>query len=260
VGTAFQAAAGNAISLNLDNPSSGWQADAGKSGTKGGDAPVHTDTYPATPGNGFPTLDNDSRNFSITVNDGTTFQGFIWSTSFSNTSGFTNGHPVAWIYDYYVNVSNPLNPDYALEFDGNQTAGAPTGQGYVLGTECNYGTNPLSGNPNVWRFWDGNLNSGHGSWNDTYNGGTALTCPLTSAGHWYHVQIYLTVDTSTFTYTIQDMRVKDTTTNTIVQDSTAAFTFKGTIDSHGNSIDIQEDGNNNHSYGATYDKLIILRW
>jgi len=56
------------------------------------------------------------------------------------------------------------------------------------------------------------------------------------------------------------MRVKDTTTNTIVQDSTAAFTFKGTIDSHGNSIDIQEDGNNNHSYGATYDKLIILRW
>jgi hypothetical protein len=257
-GAAFPAAPGNATTLNLDNPSNAWTACAGCSGTPGGDAP-HTMTYPAEPPN-FETLDNDSRDFAITSNLGSTFQGFLWFTSFSNTTGFGPNGPIAWIFDYYVNVTNPLNPDFALEVDGNQTPGAPSGEGYVLGTECNYGANPLTGHPVIWRFDDGNLNGGAGTWNDTYDGGGALSCPLTSQGHWYHVQMYFTVDASTFTYTLHNLRVKDTTLNSVVEDSGTAFTFKGVNSSHGNSLDIQLDGNQNHTYHSDFDKLTIIRW
>lgn len=254
VGTSFPAAPGNAVQVNLDNPSAGWTACNGCSGTPGGDA-QHTDTYPAVPPS-FPTIDNDSRNFSITTTDGSTFQGYLWYTSLVNSgSQYANGFPVNWIFDYYVNVSNPLSPDYALEFDANQTPGAPSGDGYVLGTECNYGANPLSGNPTIWRFWNVS------SWNDTYNGGGALSCPLTAFGHWYHVQMYFTINTGTNQYTVQNVRVTDTSTNTVVQDSSSAFSFGVTLTTgHGNSVDVQEDGNNNHTYSATYDKINIFRW
>ena len=258
VGTAFPAGPGNAITLNLDNPANGWHDCSGCSGTPGGDA-LHSDTYPALPPT-FPTIDNDSRGFSITANDGPTFQGYLWFTSFNNSAGFGPNGPVAWIFDFYANVNNPLNPDFASEFDGNQNVGAPSGKSWVIGTECNYGANPLSGHPTIWRFDDGNLNGGHGSWNDTYNGGGSLTCPMTAAGHWYHVQMYFTLDASTFTYTLRNLRVKDTTLNSVLEDDSVLFTFKGLIDNHGNSIDTQLDGNNNHSYGVTYDKIVVTRW
>src|SRR6185312_4280975 len=257
-GSAFPAAPGGAVTLNLDNPSAGWNP-CSCSGTPGGDAANPTMTYPAEPPN-FETLDNDSRDFAITSNLGSTFQGFLWFTSFSNTTGFGPNGPIAWIFDYYVNVTNPLNPDFALEADGNQTPGAPTGQSYVLGTECNYGGNPLPGNPVIWRFYDGNLNAGAGTWNDTYDGGGALACPLTSIGHWYHVQMYFTVDASTFHYTIHNLRVKDTTLNSVVEDSITAFTFKGVNKNHGNAFDVQLDGNHDHTYHADFDKLNIIRW
>lgn len=254
VGTAFPGAPGTAVSLNLDNPASGWHDCAGCSGTAGGDA-AHTDVWPAL-SPAWPSIDNDSRGFSITTSTGGTFQGFLWFTNFSNSgTQFASGFPVNWIYDYYVNVSNPLVPDYALEFDGNQTAGAPSGKGWTMGTECNYGANPLSGHPIVWRFWDVS------AWNNTYNAGGALSCPLQSYGHWYRVQMYFTLNTSAFNYTLRNVRVTDTTTNSVVQDSTAAFTFGGTLTTgHGNGIDIQEDGNNNHTYPVTYDKINVIRW
>jgi hypothetical protein len=254
VGTSFPAAPGNAVSLNLDNPSGGWTACSGCSGTPGGDA-QNSDTYPAVPPT-YPTIDNDSRNFSITTTDGGTFQGYLWFTGLTNSgSQFANGFPISWIFDYYVNISNPLNPDYALEFDANQTPGAPSGDGYVLGTECNYGANPLNGNPTIWRFWDVS------TWNDTYNNGGALSCPLTAAGHWYHVQMYFTINTGTNKYTVQNVRVTDTTLNSVVQDSSSTFSFGVTnTTGHGNSIDVQQDGNNNHTYSATYDKINIIRW
>lgn len=257
-GSAFPGAPGSAVILNMDNPSSGWQACPGCSGTPGGDA-TESMTYPAVPPN-FPTIDDDSRNFTITSFKGSTFQGFLWFTNFTNTTGFGPNGPVAWIFDYYVNVSNPLSPDSAVEFDGNQVPGSPSGDSFVLGTECNYGANPLPGNPTVWRFFDGNLGSGKGSWNDTYNSSSALSCPVSSAGHWYHVQMYFTVDAGSFTYTLHNVRVKDTNLNSILQDSSAAFTFKGVIGNHGNGIDVQLDGNNNHTYAATYDKITITRW
>src|SRR5229473_114069 len=40
----------------------------------------------------------------------------------------------------------------------------------------------------------------------------------------------------------------------------AAFTFGGTLTTgHGNGIDIQEDGNNNHTYPVAYDKINVIR-
>lgn len=266
VGASFPTAPGNAVSLNLDNNSSDpWQDcvptknPPGCSGTTGGDTSVHSDTFGGLNTNPLvQTIDNQSRQFSITTNDGATFQGFLWFAHFSDGNmgtQFVNGFPENWIFDYYVDVANPLSPDYALEFDANQTPGAPAGDGYVLGTECNYGANPLSGNPTVWRFWDVS------TWNDTYLNNNALNCPLTAAGHWYHVQMYFTIDTSTNKYTVQNVRVTDTTTNSVVQDSSTPFSFGVTTTTgHGNSIDVQEDGNNNHTYVATYDKINIIRW
>lgn len=84
---------------------------------------------------------------------------------------------------------------------------------------------------------------------------------MTSSGHWYHVQMYFTINTSTNKYTMQNVWVKDTSTNTAVQDSSSAFSFGVThTTGHGNSLDVQEDGNNNHTYSATYDKINIFRW
>lgn len=248
VGSSFPNAPGNAVTLNLDNPTAGWVACPGCSGDAGGDA-QETDTYPALPPN-YPTIDDGSRNFKITTTDGSGFQGFLWSTSFSNSgSQFANGFPVNWIFDYYVNVSNPLLGHTNVEFDGNQTNGFPSGQGVVLGTQCNYA---VSQSGIAWRFWDVSR------WNGASG---AVPCPLSSYGHWYHVQMYFTLNTSASKYTLQNVRVKDTSTNTVVEDLAPALTFGATLTTaHGNSIDIQLDGNNNQTFPVTYDKINVIRW
>jgi hypothetical protein len=248
VGPSFPAGPGNAVVLNMDNPASGWNSCSGCSGDKGGDA-GHSMTYPATPP-AYPTIDGDSRGFSITSNAGSTFQGFLWDTNFSNSgSQFANGFPVNWLFDYYVNVSNPLLAHYNLEFDGNQTNGLPAGMGYVFGTQCNYG---VSQSGIFWRFWNSSF------WDSASN---SVPCPLGSYGHWYHVQMYFTLNTGAHNYTLQNVRVKDTSTNTVVEDLAPVVTFAATnTTAHGNGIDIQEDGNNNATFPVTYDKIQVIRW
>ena len=252
VGTSFPGPSGSSVTLNLDNPAAGWNDCPGCSGDGGGDAGTHSDTYPAVPSGGYPTIDNDSRNFSIstTTNCCGSFQGFLWYTNFSNSSTqFANGYPVSWVYDYYVNVGNPLIGLTDIEFDGNQTAGLPAGWGIVLGTECNLG---ISQTGNIWRFWDA------GAWNGA---ASAVACPLTEFGHWFHVQMYFTLDVGLKQYTVQNVRVKDTSINSVVLDVAPGLTFGAENTSgHGNGIDVQLDGYGNHTFPVTYDKINIIRW
>lgn len=250
VGTSFPSPSGSSVALNLDNPSAGW-TDCLCSGDAGGTAGTHTDTYPALPSGGFPTIDNDSRDFSITTttsNPAGKFQGDLWYTSFSNSgSQFASGYPVNWIFDYYVVVENPLIGLTNVEFDGNQTNGLSSG-GYVLGTQCNLG---VSQSGNIWRFWD------NGSWNGA---NSAVSCPLTAYGHWFHVQMYFTLNVSARQYTVQNIRVTDTSINSVVLDVAPALTFTADSVAHGNSIDVQLDGYGNHTFPVTYDKINVIRW
>jgi len=249
VGASFPGPSGSSVTLNLDNPSAGWN-DCACSGDDGGNVSQHSDTYPALPSGGFPTIDNDSRNFSITTttNPNGFFQGFLWFTNFSNTdSQFANGFPVAWIYDYYVNLGNPLISLSDVEFDGNQTDGLPSGRGMVMGTECNLG---ITQSGNVWRFSDA------GNW----NGNGAVPCPMSSAGHWYHVQMYFTLDPGGATYIVQNVRIKDTSTNTVLVDVAPALTFAADFASHGNGVDVQLDGYGDNMFPVTFDKINIIRW
>lgn len=90
---------------------------------------------------------------------------------------------------------------------------------------------------------------------------SAVPCPLGSYGHWYHVQMYFTLNTVAANYTLQNVRVKDTSANSVVEDLAPVLTFgAANTPNHGNGIDVQEDGNNNHTFPVTYDKITVIRW
>ena len=182
--------------------------------------------------------DGVARDFDITAQSGSGFSSYLWFSNFPNISPTATN----WVMDYYIKVSDPGNFG-SIELDGNQTG---SGVNYVIGTECNYGA-PLSGE----------------GWNYVYNNQNPLTCPLSTVGHWYHVQMYFTIDLSAQTYTLEKIRVTDTTSNTIVQDATLGSSlalFHHAGQSHGDGIDLQLDGTNGQSSSATYDKLTISRW
>jgi len=233
---------------SVTNPPCGGQA-------PGGLATVHTFNQVSDP----TAPDGVARDFAITAQSGSGFSSYLWFTNFPNiTPTATN-----WLMDYYIKVTDPGNSG-SIELDGNQTG---SGVNYVVGTECNYGANPLPGNPHIWRFWDGSRPaplSGEG-WNYVYDNQNPLPCPLSTVGHWYHVQMYFTLNLTAKTYTLEKIRVTDTSTSpaSIVQDQimgSSRATFHQATASHNNGLDIQLDGTNGKSYSATYDKLTISRW
>ena len=203
--------------------------------------------------------DGEAIQFAITAPSGAQETSFLWFLNFDNLSTAATN----WVVDYFVKVSNPINDPQnhthaIVEFDGNQNDVA----NFVFGTECNYGENDLSGSPTVWRFWDGS------GWNEHYAIGTGLdgnafSCPLTVAQRWYHVQMYFTLDLSSLKYSLQRLRVTDTSTNSIVQDVWGPFGQFAPDDpknNHGKGLNVQLTGNNGESYSAEYDEITIDRW
>ncbi len=223
----------NATTLNNLDDATNW-TDCNCGGTSGA-AAQHSDGTVSNP-----STDGQSRDFFILNSSSPTsaINSWLWFSSFTNITTATN-----WVFDYYVSVDHPENAT-AIEFDGNQNG---AGGNFVFGTECNYGANPSRNT--VWRFWD------NSHWNTT-----TLACPLTSSGHWYHVQMHFVVNSST-QYTVQEIKVTDVTTNTVVTNTNLGLTLSGTgsVD-HGHSIDVQLDGKNNLSFNVYYDQITVSRW
>ena len=232
-GSGFITIPGNATTLSNLDDATNW-TDCNCGGTSGAAAQHSFGTV------SNPSTDGQSRDFFILNSNTPTsaINSWLWFSSFTNIPAATN-----WVLDYYVSIDNPSNAT-AIEFDGNQNG---SGGNFVFGTECNYGANPSRNT--VWRFWNNN------QWNTT-----TLACALTSAGHWYHVQMHFVVNSST-QYTVQEIKITDVTTNTVVTNTNLGLALSGTLSvDHGHSIDVQLDGKNNLGFNVYYDQITVSRW
>jgi hypothetical protein len=102
----------------------------------------------------------------------------LWWMKFGANDSATN-----MLWDFYVNLdAEAAKSAQALEYDQFQFVG---GYNYMIGTECNYAAG-------VWDTW----NEGSGAWLHT-----TVPCAKFTSGTWHHIQMYVTTNHSSHTYT-----------------------------------------------------------
>ena len=142
---------------NIDQMS-GWQSCTTCAGA-GGNGP--TASFSSTPGQSSPSMDGNSRKFSI--GGSTRYANALWWKQLGANSSVSH-----FTYDLYYYIKTPSAPQ-ALEFDVNQSLNSHK---FIFGTECDFG------GTHTWHVYD------------PYNRhwvSTSIACTRPKAYTWNHV-------------------------------------------------------------------------
>ncbi|SRR6266404_7315332 len=144
---------------NLDQKT-GWQSCSSCAGAGGTGA---TATHSTTPGISSPSLDGNSRQF--TIGGSNKYANALWWKQLGANSGASH-----FVYDLYFYLKNSSAPQ-ALEFDVNQSRNSKK---FIFGTECD-----IKGS-HTWKVYD--------PYNHAWRT-TSIGCSAPKAYTWHHLTL-----------------------------------------------------------------------